>query len=141
VPIPGLDAGARRQVFYLALFPNLLLSLHPDYLMTHRLEPLGPGRTRVECRWLFPPEAWERPGFDPSYAEEFWDLTNTQDWGACESVQRGIAGRGYRQAPFSELEDEVWQFAALVATGYAEGGVPSRVPAYDDDRWSDAVGR
>ena len=31
-----------------ALFPNLLLSLHPDYVMTHRIEPLEPGaRGRV----------------------------------------------------------------------------------------------
>ena len=32
--------------------------------MTHRFEPLGPAETRVECQWLFPPEARERPDFD-----------------------------------------------------------------------------
>ena len=42
VPIPGLDAERLRTVAYLGLFPNLLLSLHPDYLMTHLVEPLGP---------------------------------------------------------------------------------------------------
>ena len=36
--------GRRREVYYFGLFPNLLLSLHPDYVMTHRFEPLGPGR-------------------------------------------------------------------------------------------------
>ncbi len=30
-------------------------------------------------------------GVDPSYAVEFWDTTNRQDWAACESVQRGLA--------------------------------------------------
>ena len=39
---------------YLGLLPNLLLSLHPDYVMTHRLTPLAPDRTRVECSWYFP---------------------------------------------------------------------------------------
>jgi Rieske 2Fe-2S family protein len=39
--LPGVD---RRRVLYLALFPDLLLSLHPDYVMTHRLRPEAPGR-------------------------------------------------------------------------------------------------
>ena len=38
----GLGARARREVAYLVLFPNVLLSLHPDYVMTHVLTPLGP---------------------------------------------------------------------------------------------------
>ena len=37
--LPGLDATRRRQVLYAGIFPNLLLSLHPDYVMTHRIEP------------------------------------------------------------------------------------------------------
>ena len=78
-----------RQVIYLQVTPNLLVSLHPDYVMTHRMEPVTPGRTKVECQWLFPPEAVRPAGFDPSYAVDFWDLTNRQDWTACESVQRG----------------------------------------------------
>ena len=68
----------------------MLLSLHPDYVMTHRLVPLAADRTLIECAWAFAPEALERPGFDPAYAVDFWDLTNRQDWAACESVQRGL---------------------------------------------------
>ena len=62
VPMRGLTADQRRQVLYLAVFPNLLLSLHPDYVMTHRMEPVSPARTTVECQWLFAPEAVEAPG-------------------------------------------------------------------------------
>ena len=75
---------------YAVAFPNLLISLHPDYVMTHTLRPLSADRTFVECSWAFPREVAERPGFDPSYAVDFWDLTNRQDWAACESVQRGL---------------------------------------------------
>ena len=46
VVLPGLDERRRRQVLYLNLFPNLLLSLHPDYVMTHRIEPLTPTHVR-----------------------------------------------------------------------------------------------
>ena len=41
----ALDDVARRRIDYLGLLPNLLVSLHPDYVMTHRLEPLAPDRT------------------------------------------------------------------------------------------------
>jgi Rieske 2Fe-2S family protein len=124
-PLPGLDAAARRQVLYVGLFPNLLVSAHPDYVLTHRLEPLGPGSTRVVCEWLFAPEAVAADGFDPAPAVDFWDVTNRQDWRACESLQRGAASPGYRPGPLAPGEDAVYRFVALVATGYLGGRVPT----------------
>src|SRR5205085_11749692 len=127
----GLDERERRQVFYLNLFPNLLISLHPDYVLTHRLEPLSPSSTRVECEWLFPPEALELPGFDPKYAVVFWDITNRQDWHACESVQRGVSSRGFRPGPLPLREDASHQYLALVARRYRQGrgAAPTTVAA------------
>jgi len=61
VRIRGLDDTQAREVYHYGLFPNLLISRHPDCVMTHRFEPLGPGETKVECLWLFPPEAREHP--------------------------------------------------------------------------------
>jgi len=121
VRIRGLNDEQARQVFYFGLFPNLLISLHPDYVMAHRFEPLGPGQSRVECTWLFPPEARERPDFSPDYASEFWDITNREDWEACASVYRGLQSRGFRQGPFAWNEDEVHVFMAMVAQGYLDG--------------------
>ena len=118
VPMRRLDARQRRQVLYFGLFPNLLISLHPDYVMTHRIEPVAPGRSHIECEWLFAPEAPERDDFSPSYASDFWDVVNRQDWSACESVQRGAASRGYRPGPLSPREDAVHRFIAMVAAGY-----------------------
>jgi Rieske 2Fe-2S family protein len=121
VRIRGLDDKQAREVYYFGLFPNLLLSLHPDYVMTHRFEPLGPGQSKVECQWLFPPEAKERPDFSPDYASEFWDITNKEDWLACESVYRGLQSGGFRQGPYAWSEDEVHIFMAMVAQGYLDG--------------------
>jgi Rieske 2Fe-2S family protein len=126
--LPGLDERQRRSVLYAQLFPNLLISLHPDYVLTHRLEPLGPDRTRIECEWLFPPEALGRKGFDPAYAVEFWDITNREDWRACESVQRGVSSRGYRPGPLSPREDAVYQFISLVGQAYRDGRVSAPAP-------------
>jgi glycine betaine catabolism A len=118
VPIPGLDAERLRTVAYLGLFPNLLLSLHPDYLMTHLVEPLGPDRSHVVCSWYFPPEAIERPGFDPAYAVDFWDTTNRQDWAACESVQRGMASPHFQPGPLAPAEDAVYHVVTMIARAY-----------------------
>lgn len=121
VPIPSVPESKLREVGYAALLPNLLISPHPDYLMTHRIVPLAADRTWIECAWLFPPEAFERPGFSPSYAAEFWDITNLQDWTACESVQRNAESAGYRQGPIADWEIDVWREMAVIARGYLEG--------------------
>jgi Rieske 2Fe-2S family protein len=116
-----LGAAERRLVYYYSLFPSLLLSLHPDYVLAHRLEPLAADRTRVECAWLFPPAVLAREGFSPKYAVEFWDMTNRQDWRACESVQRGVSTAGYRQGPLSAREEMVHRFVSHVARSYLAG--------------------
>ncbi|MFZ0173303.1 MAG: aromatic ring-hydroxylating dioxygenase subunit alpha [Acidimicrobiales bacterium] len=121
-PLRGLDAHRRRIVDYIGLFPNLLISPHPDYVMTHLLTPLGPDRTRVRCDWAFSPEDVEADGFDPSYAIDFWDVTNHQDFAACESVQRGLSSEHAIPGILSDEEGSVYEFVTLVARGYA--GLP-----------------
>ncbi|HVC24791.1 MAG TPA: aromatic ring-hydroxylating dioxygenase subunit alpha [Acidimicrobiales bacterium] len=118
VALRGIDGRRLREVVYLNVFPNVLLSLHPDYVMTHRLTPLAADRTRIECTWAFAPEAVAAPGFDPSYAVGFWDVTNEQDWSACESVQRGLSSAHAVPGPLSEEEDAVYQYVTMVARGY-----------------------
>jgi len=115
VPITGADP---RRVLYLGLFPNLLLSLHPDYLMTHRMVPLSADRTSVECSWYFPPAAFDVPGFDPAYAIDFWDVTNREDWAACESVQRGLSSPHFRPGPLAPGEDAVHQWVTMIGRLY-----------------------
>jgi Rieske 2Fe-2S family protein len=112
VPLPGVDP---RKVEYLHLLPNLLVSAHPDYLMTHRLEPLAPDKTRITCSWYF-----ASTDVDPSYAVDFWDLTNKQDWAACESVQRGLSSPHFRPGPLAPNEDAVHDFVRRIATAYAD---------------------
>ncbi|TGD85550.1 aromatic ring-hydroxylating dioxygenase subunit alpha [Mycolicibacterium sp. CH28] len=118
VAIKGLSEHELRTVMYLVGFPNLLVSLHPDYVMTHMMTPLAVDRTHVECAWAFPKEALEKPDFDPSYAVDFWDLTNRQDWAACESVQRGLSSPHARPGPLAPDEDGVYQFVTRVARAY-----------------------
>ncbi len=114
-PIPGVPPTV---VEYVQLMPNLLVSAHPDYVMTHRLVPLAPGRTWIECSWYLQPGP-DGVLPDAAYAVDFWDLTNRQDWAACESVQRGLESPHFRPGPFAPEEDAVIQFVALVSQAYA----------------------
>jgi Rieske 2Fe-2S family protein len=107
-----------RTVRYLGLFPNLMLSLHPDYVMAHRLTPLSPDRTRIECAWLFDPAV-----DDPAYAVDFWDLTNRQDWAACESVHRGVSSPHFRPGPLAPNENAIYDWVTMLARAYRESGV------------------
>ena len=117
-PIAGLDAEEINSVYYFALFPNALVSLHPDYVMLHTLWPRAVDRTEVTCEWFFEPETMSRPDFDPSDAVDFWDTVNRQDWRVCELTQKGVRTRGYSAGRYSADEGDVHAFDSLVAERY-----------------------
>jgi len=119
-PLPGLSEDERRGVYYYAIFPNLFLSLHPDYVMVHRTEPLAPNRTRLTCEWLFAPEEITKADFNPKDVLDFWDLTNRQDWHVCELSQQGISSSAYVPGPYSNREDLLYAFDRFIATVLGE---------------------
>ena len=120
-PIASLEESDMRNILYFALFPNALVSLHPDYVMLHTLWPREPGHTDVVCEFFFEPETIAGFDFDPSDAIRFWDQTNRQDWHVCELTQMGISSRGYSPGRYSAEESDVHAFDAMVAARYMEG--------------------
>jgi len=114
--LPGLSAEDRRHVYYYAVFPNLLISAHPDYVMAHTLWPLAPDRTRLVCEWLFHPDELVRSGFTSADVREFWDMTNRQDWHVCESAQAGISSSVYRPGRYSDREDLLYAFDRFIVS-------------------------
>ena len=103
-PVGDFSAEEARRVYYYSLFPNMLLSLHADYVMVHLLWPQSPGRTLIECEWLFHPDAAGSPGYNSDDGVGFWDVTNRQDWEMCERSQLGVASRAYSPGPYSPRE-------------------------------------
>ena len=102
--LPGLNEAQRRQVFYYAIYPNLFLSLHPDYVMAHTLWPEAIDKTRVVCEWYFHANEMAKPDFNADDAVEFWHTTNREDWGISELAQQGISSRAYVPGPYSPRE-------------------------------------
>ena len=104
LPIGSFGERDFHLVFYYSIFPNMLLSLHPDYVMVHQLRPQSAERTLIFCDWLFNPEAFNRSDFESDDATEFWDMVNKQDWHVCELSQQGIASHAYEPGPYSARE-------------------------------------
>ncbi len=103
-PLGNVSGENLHRVYYYSIFPNLLLGLHPDFVIVHRLLPESPSQTSVVCEWLFDAEVVAQPDFDPSDAVEFWDMTNRQDWEICELTQLGVTSRSYTPCLYAGAE-------------------------------------
>jgi Rieske 2Fe-2S family protein len=100
----SLGADDRRRAYYYSLMPNMLLSIHPDYVNYYIVTPVAPDLTTVESEWMFSPVNEGDAAFNPRDAIDFWDVTNRQDWDICERSQLGIASRRYEPGPYSPRE-------------------------------------
>jgi glycine betaine catabolism A len=112
--LPGLGERERTIVNYFAIYPNLLLTLHPDYMMTTTIWPQDCGRTTLIAEWHFHPDEIAKPDFVYEDAIEFWDRTNREDWSISERSYRGIRSRGYAPGPYSERERQLWEFDQFI---------------------------
>ena len=114
--LPGLNDEQRRMVCYYAIYPNLLLSLHPDYMMTHTLWPKAVDRTEIVCEWHFHPAELQKTDFAAQDVIEFWDMTNREDWHISELSQLGISSRAYTPGPYSRREDLLHEFDRTIVS-------------------------
>lgn len=110
----------RARVSDSFMFPTLLTSLQPDYLLTYRLDPLTPLRTRVHF------EIYLHRSFsgDANVLDDlvgWWQVVNRQDRDICEKQQRGLSSRGYKPLPLGNLEEGLVQFHRLLRKAYAAG--------------------
>ena len=83
------------------LWPNLLLSVHPDYVATDVVWPVSPDRCEVVSTWYFHEADVEDSSFDPFSVYAFWDVANPQDWQICELQQAGLASFGARPGRYT----------------------------------------
>ena len=60
---PVSDRPSEQLVNYFAIYPNLLLTLHPDYMLTVTIWPQTPDRTRLVSEWHFHPDEIASPDF------------------------------------------------------------------------------
>jgi Rieske 2Fe-2S family protein len=92
--IPTLDPEQDRRYYAVTIKPQVFVNLVPDHIIFHRMFPMAPDRTVVECDWLFLPSVVES-GRDVSKSVELFHRVNTQDFDACERTQPAMSSRMY----------------------------------------------
>lgn len=108
-----------RRVFDAMLFPSLLTSLQPDYLLTYRLAPISAGQTEVTAEFHFHPAA--APDAPDVFA--FWDRVNAEDRAICEDQQRNARSSAFDPAGYADVEEGVHAFDRMVAACHRDGGL------------------
>ncbi len=100
-----------KRIYYYSVFPNMLLTPHPDFILFHHITPLGPEKIINDCYWLFRPEIINdlKAQAGIKSAVEFWDLTNKQDWKVCEQMQTGTKSTRFTRGFYSGREDILYQ--------------------------------
>jgi len=123
LPLGDLPDADRRRAFYYALFPTMMLSLHPDYAVFYTVWPKAAMESRVVCEWMVHPDSPAAPGYNIADAEEFWDRTNRQDWHICGQSQQGVSSRMYQPGPYSPRESipAAWDREYLRVMGHTVG--------------------
>ena len=121
-----LQGDDRRRAYYYTLMPNLLLSIHPDYVNYYLVTPVTADRTTVESEWMFSADNESGSGFNPDDAIAFWDVTNRQDWEIVALSQLGISSRKYEPGPYSPRESmpAAWdrEYLRMMARTQSDGG-------------------
>lgn len=110
LPLGDLDIEESKRGYYYSIMPNLLINVHADYVLYHLLAPIAPDKTEVASAWLFNPDSFGRPDFNPNDAITIWDKTNKQDWAVCERQQRGVSSHAYEPGPYSNRESLLSEF-------------------------------
>src|SRR3954451_18065502 len=106
-PIDGLTEDDQRSVVYYLLFPNTLISLHPDYVMLHTLWPRAFNRTEVVCEWFFEPATMQAPACEPSDAVGFWAQVSREYANVSSATKTATPGSGSDPGRFISREFEV----------------------------------
>jgi Rieske 2Fe-2S family protein len=93
-PLPGVGEHQDRRYYAITVRPQVFLNLVPDHVIFHRMFPVAPGRTLVECDWLYLRGVVES-GRDLSRSVELFHRVNQQDFAACERCQLAMDSRSY----------------------------------------------
>ena len=107
---PGLLAEDYGMYYGVFQFPNLMVNLHPDAVMSYLVYPRDANHTTVISEFLFRPETIASPSFRPEPVVELWDLISRQDWAVCERAQLGVSSRSYRSGVYPRKDRLLFDF-------------------------------
>lgn len=112
--LPGVD----ERMFYGALlWPTGQIVCVSDHVTLLCMIPVSADETRVVGYWLFQQEDIDAEDFDPSGAVELFDVTNKEDFDACERMQRNTTTSYWNSSQiYSPFEYRIDSFRNWVST-------------------------
>jgi choline monooxygenase len=115
-PAEGLGESDAQSGRFLAIFPNVLLSLLANHVFVMMLHPVAPGRTIETCTFLLPPTTSEVSEEDFAATRSFWFDVNAEDIDIVERGQRGLARGGFTVGRLSpRFEEPLHRFHNMIA--------------------------
>ena len=127
----GLDPSDSVSGRFIALFPNVILSVLPNHIWLMRLDPIAPGLTRETCTMLTPEPVEPDAHID---TRDFWLSVNAEDIDIVERAQRGLTRGAVPPGPLSpRFEEPLNRFHRMLAdcmTLDSLADIP--IPAGDD---------
>ncbi|MDH3295139.1 MAG: aromatic ring-hydroxylating dioxygenase subunit alpha [Acidimicrobiia bacterium] len=115
-PMEGLDDSDAVSGRFVAIFPNVLLSVLPNHVFVMRLDPVAPGLTTEVCTFLLPPESAEvdEEAFAPT--RSFWFDVNNEDIDIVQRSQRGLTHSPMPAGPLiPRFEEPLHRFHNILA--------------------------
>ena len=133
-PADRLDESDGCSGRFVAIFPNVLLSVLPNHAFVMRLDPQSPNETVETCSWLLPPSSASLGDADFAPTREFWLAVNAEDVDIVERGQRGLGRGGVQPGPLSpRFEEPLHRFHNMLAdTMTMASSVDVRIPIGDD---------
>lgn len=139
---PGLDTSDAVSGRFVAVFPNVLLSVLPNHVWVMRLEPVAAGVTREVCTMLLPSESGAVADEAIAPTREFWLDVNREDIDIVQRSQRGLAGGDLPPGPLApRFEEPLHRFHNMLADCITLDSLaditipPGDDPTSADDRW------
>ena len=133
-PADNLDDSDRVSGRFIALFPNVLLSVLPNHVFVMHLDPVAPGLTSERCTFLLPPSTSDLSDDDLEATRRFWFAVNDEDIGIVERGQRGLRRGAVPAGPLSpRFEEPLHRFHTMLADCMTLPSLAElRVPEGDD---------
>ncbi len=113
---PGLDTSDICSGRFLAIFPNVLLSVLPNHVFVMRLDPTSAGTTTETCSFLLPSESIDADEAAFGATRKFWLEVNAEDIDIVQRGQRGLTAGAAPPGPLApRFEEPLHRFHNMLA--------------------------
>lgn len=119
-PMPGLAEADSRVWRYAFIYPNTTIDLYPDQVVTWKLDPDGPLRTRDWAVAFRHPQASPRTRLAQFVNNKLNTHVGREDADLVQNVQAGLETRELELGPLSRREAAIGWFAERVRADLAD---------------------